>query len=102
MNYFRKQEQAYLSLAGDDLELSAEAFRKNITDAIPLGEITQLNLAIQEDNDMRVLSFAVVMNLAYFLKHRNVAVHFRAPRNIYSILRKLNLNTAFASFTQAD
>jgi hypothetical protein len=102
MNYFRKQDQAYLSLAGSDLELSADKFRESILDTIPFKEISRLNLAIQEENDMSVVSFAVVMNLTHFLRQRNVDVHFKAPRNLYSILRKLNLNTAFASFTQAD
>lgn len=102
MNYFRKKDEIYLSLTAEDLLLPPEDFQQRIAANIPMDDIRTLNLSVHEAVDLSLVSFAVIRNLTHFLRKRNIAVHFKASKNLHTLLKKLNLNTAFSSFAQAE
>lgn len=102
MNFFRKDQTAFISLTVHDLQANAEELWNELNYVFEGFTPQTARLRLHECNNISLKSFSVIATLAEKLKSNGTTLDLEGPRPLLALLRKMHLATCFKSLSEVD
>lgn len=102
MNFFRKDQTAFISLTVHDLQANAEELWNELNYVFEGYAPQTARLRLHECNNISLKAFSVIAALAERLKAGGTALDLEGPRQMLALLRKMHLAACFKTLSEVD
>lgn len=102
MNFFRKKNNAFITLEAPDFSAATEKLWGDLLYALEGHQLQKVTVRLYDAGDLPLRVISVVVSLGHKLKESNVALEIEASQKLLQMLRRLNMAAAFSQLTEVS
>lgn len=100
MNFFRKKNNAFITLESPDFGADTHKLWGDLLYALDGHAVKQVTVRLYDAGDLSLRVVSVIVSLGFKLKAEDIALELEASPKMVQMLRRLNMTSAFTQLTE--